>query len=230
MPVPAAAGRHVGILGASGMVGIELAHLAFDSPEVASVTAIARRPLAGEGLAHPKLREVLHDDFLDFAPLAPAIAGAELWFWCVGVYTGRASEAEFFRVTCDAFAAFLRALESARPDATLCLFSAQGADPTERSRLLFARAKGRAERLLAESRIGSRFVFRPGYIDPGRKQARSRIPVWFARPFYRLMPFLGIDAVDLAAVMLDAALHGSERNLYETRDLRRAAALLRRGR
>jgi len=213
------------------MVGTEVLFAALSEPRIGSLTAIVRRPLGLTDLPPgSKLREIVHSDLTDYSALGPVLAETDLWFYCVGVYQGMVPANEFYRVTCDYLAALLGALGAVRRDATLCLFSAQGADPTERSRILFARAKGKAERLLAEAGLARTFVFRPGYIDPGRKRAKSRIPVWFARPFYRLIPALGIDAADLARVMVHCGVHGSDRRLFENRDLRREAARLRAAR
>jgi hypothetical protein len=89
--------------------------------------------------------------------------------------------------------------------------------------MTFARAKGRAERLLLESALPAKYIFRPGYIAPGRQKSRTRIPDWMARPVYRLLPFIGIDAVDLARVMVRVGLDGSTRTLFENADIRRYA-------
>ena len=59
------------IVGASGMVGGYALRYSLQSPSVASVLAIGRRPL---GISHPKLREVLHQDFNDCSLLAEPLA------------------------------------------------------------------------------------------------------------------------------------------------------------
>lgn len=64
------------------------------------------------------------------------------------------------------------------------------------------------------------YIFRPGYIAPGRRKGRSRIPDWLARPVYRLIPSIGIDAVDLARVMLRTGLGRGEKRLFLNREIR----------
>lgn len=211
------------LLGASGMVGIEVLHACLAEPRIGELTALVRRPLA---VQHARLRQVVHTDYTDYGGLEDILRATDVWFHCIGVYQGMVPEAEFYRVTCDFLAALLRDLEAVRTDTTFCLFSAQGADPAERSRVLFRKAKGRAERLLRESKIRRQFVFRPGYIDPGRQSARSRIPVWLARPFYRLVPAVGIGAPELARVMVRVGVGGGGPPVWENRDLRRAARVL----
>jgi putative NADH-flavin reductase len=62
------------IVGATGMVGGYTLRYALDHPAVGAVTAIGRRRL---GVAHPKLKEVLHEDFADCSALAGALSGQD---------------------------------------------------------------------------------------------------------------------------------------------------------
>ena len=57
-------GKSVIVLGATGMVGGHALQLSLDEPGVSSVTVVGRR---STGASHPKLREILHDDFMDYA-------------------------------------------------------------------------------------------------------------------------------------------------------------------
>jgi uncharacterized protein YbjT (DUF2867 family) len=205
------------------MVGIEVLHAALAEPRIARVVAVGRRPL---GLRHPKLSEVEHLDFADYAPLRPLLAETDLLFHCIGVYQGMVPEAEFYRITCDYLRALVDEVVRVRPGLRFCLFSAQGANAS--SRILFARAKGIAERILFDSGLDA-YAFRPGYIDPGRRRARSRIPVWLARPFYRLFPALGIGAPELARVMVHVGVEGGRERRLENRDLRRLSRALAAG-
>lgn len=214
----------VTIFGARGMVGIEVLHACLDEPRVTKVVSVGRRPT---GVSHAKLREVMHTDFTNLAPIADELRTTDLIVYCVGVYTGRVPDDEFTKITCDYFAALLSLLKQINSHATVCLFSAQGADPTEKSRLIFARAKGRAERMLAESSVKTKYVFRPGYIAPGRRKGRGKIPDWLAYPVFRVIPALGVTAVDLARVMLYTGLDGSTLTLFENADIRRAAKKLK---
>jgi hypothetical protein len=53
------------------MVGGYALRYAFGQPAFGLVTSISRRKL---GISHPKLREVLHQDFGDCSTLAPALS------------------------------------------------------------------------------------------------------------------------------------------------------------
>jgi putative NADH-flavin reductase len=86
------------IVGATGMVGGYALRYALDDHAVGTVTAIARRKL---GIVHPKLKEVLHQDFADCSPFADALSGQDAAVFCLGAYTGAVSDNELRKVTVD---------------------------------------------------------------------------------------------------------------------------------
>jgi uncharacterized protein YbjT (DUF2867 family) len=209
------------LFGATGMTGIEVLHLALADPRISQVTSIGRR---GTGVVHPRLREIEHHDFLDLTAVAEPLRHAELIIHCLGVYQNNVPADEFWRVTVGYLDALLALLKAEGADPRFCLMGAQGADPAEKSPFLFAKAKGRAERHLIESHLTRKHIFRPGYIKPGRLQAsRSTMPEWIAQPLFRLFPFMGIAAVDLARVMLEVGIGGSAQLLFTNGEMRRMA-------
>ena len=131
------------VVGATGMVGGEALRYALDRPAVGAATAIGRKPT---GLAHPKLKEVLHQDFADCSALAGALTDQDAAVFCLGAYTGAVPDAELRRVTVDYAVEFARVLRASSPNATLAFLSGGGAVRTGRSPIAFARYKGEAER------------------------------------------------------------------------------------
>jgi nucleoside-diphosphate-sugar epimerase len=207
------------VFGATGMTGIEVLHLALADPRITQVTTIGRRVT---GVVHPKLRERTHGDMLDLAPVAEPLRTADLIIHCLGVYQNNVPADEFWKVTVGYLDALLAILKQQNADPRFCLMGAQGADPTEKSPFLFAKAKGRAEQHLLESHLTRRHIFRPGYIKPGRLGgSRSTMPEWIAQPLFKLLPFMGIAAVDLARVMLEVGVAGSGQVLFTNADMRR---------
>jgi hypothetical protein len=208
-------GQHLVLVGATGMVGGCALELALAHPGVACVTSIGRR---ASGIVQPKLREVLHADFGDCAPLEGELRDVDVALYCLGVYTGAQSDAQFRRVTVDFTAEFARALHAVSPKAALCLLSAEGADSSERSRIPFRRYKGMAENALLRSGLARVHLFRPGYIHPVVPRTEPNVFYGLLRRIYpfarRLWPGVGIPSVDVAramlAVGLDASLAGEE--------------------
>ena len=80
---PTEARKRLVIVGATGMVGGYALRRALDHPAVGTATAIGRKPT---GLSHPKLNEVLHQDFADCSALAGALSGQDAAVFCLGAY------------------------------------------------------------------------------------------------------------------------------------------------
>jgi len=133
------------IVGATGMVGGHALRDALEHPVVGEVTVVGRRPL---GIPHPKLKEVLHRDFADCSALAETLSGHDAAVFCLGTYTGTVSLAELRKVTVDYTIEFARVFQGSSPEAAFSFLSGNGADPTGRSRVPFARFKGEAEKAL----------------------------------------------------------------------------------
>lgn len=210
---------HLLLFGATGMTGIEVLHLALADARISKVTSIARR---STGVTHAKLREITHKDYLDLSAVAEPLKEADLIIHCLGVYQNNVPKDEFWTVTVGYLDALLAKLAELKADPRFCLMGAQGADPTEKSPFLFAKAKGRAEAHLMASRLTRKHIFRPGYIKPGRLGgSNSTIPEWISQPLFKLLPFMGIAAVDLARAMLDVGITGSDQVLFTNGDMRR---------
>lgn len=123
-------------MGASGMVGGYALRYAIDHPAVGSVTAIGRKKL---GTKHAKLKEILHADFADCSTLLDVLTRQDAAVFCLGAYTGKVSDAEFRAITVDYPIEFARVLRAGSPCAAFSFLSGNGADPTGRSRIPFAR-------------------------------------------------------------------------------------------
>jgi uncharacterized protein YbjT (DUF2867 family) len=208
------------IFGATGMVGAEVLHTCLESPQIDRVVAIGRQPT---GVVRSKLVEIEHQDFLDFSPLDAELSQIDISFYCLGVYQNQVPADAFWKITVDYLGALMGVLERVNRELTFCLFSAQGADQTEKSPFRFAKAKGLAEKILSESGIPQKYIFRPGYINPGRKTAQAGWAEWAARQAYKVMPQIGIDAADLSKVMVDIGLNGHENRILSNREMRNLA-------
>jgi uncharacterized protein YbjT (DUF2867 family) len=213
------------------MIGGLVLRRALAHADVAEVTSLGRRPC---GVAHAKLTEIVHDDFTRFDGEEHAFEGQDAAIYCLGAYTGAVRDDEFRRITTDFTVAFAAALERASPEAAFCFLSGQGADPTGRSRIPFARYKGMAENHLMERAFSRLHIFRPGYIYPVEPRPEPNRLYAIFRAVYPLLrlvyPNVGLASDDLAEKMLDAALRGTPGHdgpILENRDIRRLAAATR---
>jgi uncharacterized protein YbjT (DUF2867 family) len=224
MNIPAAGDKRLVIVGATGMVGGYALRYALDHPAVRHVTAIGRKKL---GISHPKLDEVLHRDFADCSALAQALSGQDAAIFCLGTYTGSVSDAELRKVTVDYTVEFAHVLHGSSPDGAFSFLSGNGADPTGRSRMAFARYKGEAEKALLAAGFPRVYIFRPAYIYPVEARKEPNFSYRLLRAIYPafrvLFPDQVIPADDLARAMVDVAVRETGETgglVFENRDIR----------
>jgi len=224
MNVPAGSQQRLVVVGATGMVGGYALRYALGHPGVGRVTAIARRRL---GISHPKLDEVLHRDFADCSALVETLSGQHAVVFCLGTYTGSVSDAELRTITVDYTLEFARVLRGCSPDAAFSFLSGNGADPTGRSRMAFARYKGEAENALLAAGFPRVYIFRPAYIYPVQARQEPNLTYRLLRaiyPAFRLLfPNQVIPADDLAHAMVDVAVRQTPETgglVFENRDIR----------
>jgi uncharacterized protein YbjT (DUF2867 family) len=221
---PTAGHMRLVIVGATGMVGGYALRHALSLPAVERVTSISRRKT---GISHPKLDEVLHQDFSDCSGLAQTLASQDAAVFCLGTYTGTVTDAEMRTITVDYTVQFARVLRSSSPDASFSFLSGSGADPTGRSRMAFARYKGEAEKALLGSGFPRLYIFRPAYIYPVEPRKEPNFSYRLLRSVYPafqlLFPNQAIRADDLATSMVDIVVRTGERTeqvILENRDIR----------
>ena len=222
MNVRTAGQKNLVIIGATGMVGGHVLRYTLEHPAVGRATTIGRRKV---GISHPKLNEVLHQDFADCSALAEVLSDQHAAIFCLGAYTGAVSDPELRTITVDYTMEFARVLHGSSPDAAFAFLSGSGADPTGRSRMSFARYKGEAENALLATGFASVYIFRPAYIPvTSRREPNSGYRLLRAiYPAFRLIfPHQVIRADDLARAMVDVAVRGTEERqglVLENRDI-----------
>ena len=151
--------------------------------------------------------------------------------FCLGTYTGSVPEAELRTITVDYTTEFARVLRLSSPDAAFSFLSGNGADPTGRSRLAFARYKGEAEKALLAVGFPSVYIFRPAYIYPVDPRKEPNFTYRLLRTMYPLFRVLFPNQVirvdDLARAMVDVVVRPTNKPqsvVLENRDIRAMAA------
>lgn len=216
------------LFGATGMVGSGVLAECLADPRVTQVVSIVRQ--AG-GVAHPKLREVRHADFFDYASLRETLLGADACFFCLGVSSFRMNEADYRRWTHDLTLAAARAVVEAAPSAVFCYVSGEGTDGSGAGRVMWARVKGQTEAALLTLPFRGAYMFRPGYIQP-LAGVRSKTPLYRAvyaalGPLYPVLRLVAprhvTTSVNVGRAMLEVAIHGYGRRVLENEDINRVA-------
>ncbi len=212
------------ILGATGMVGEGVLHEALHHPGVESVLVIGRKPC---GLNHPKLKEVIHSDFLDVSAIEQHLKGYDACFFCLGVSSVGMKEHEYKRVTYDLTMHVARTLSRLNNSMTFCYVSGAGTDSTERGRLMWARVKGKTENDLTKLPFKVVYLFRPGFIKPtaGLRNAYAIARVLgFLYPLWKMiLPKYVCTLQDLGLAMIASATQGYYRRILENEDIARLA-------
>lgn len=216
--------KKVIIIGAGGMIGGLVLRACLDRDDVETVTSIVRKP--GE-VTHPKLKEVIHADFLNYSDVeTSALSNQDLCFFCLGVYTGQVSTAEFKKITVDYTKAFAGSLKKGSPQASFCFLSGDHADPQEKSRVLFARQKGIAENALLRLGFPHLHIFRPSYIYPvtARKEPNLFYTVLriLYKPLHHIFPTAGVPSTKVAEQMIVAGFNAPDKTYFSHLEILRA--------
>ena len=78
------------------MIGEGVLHGSLNHPDVERVLVITRKTA---GYSHPKLTEILHDDFLDFSSIKDRLSGYNACYYCIGVTSLGKNEDEYTKFT-----------------------------------------------------------------------------------------------------------------------------------
>ncbi|RSK44734.1 Rossmann-fold NAD(P)-binding domain-containing protein [Hymenobacter perfusus] len=213
------------LTGTTGMVGEGVLLECLSNPEVEQVLSISRRP---SGHQHPKLRELLHEDFQNLTPIADQLRGYNACFFCLGVSSVGMQEPEYRRLTYDLTLHFARTLLAHNgPDLTFCYVSGSGTDNTLRSRQMWARVKGETENELRQLGFRQAFMFRPGFLraTPGQRHALSYYKYfgWLYPVVRGVAPKFASTLVELGQAMLHVAQRGYSKPILEVPDIVAAA-------
>jgi len=211
------------VFGASGMVGHGALLECLEDERVESVLVVGRRSC---GVHHPKLRELLHADLFDLAPVADRLRDLDACFYTIGVTSAGMTEAGYRRITLDLTKAVMDVLVRENPEIAVCFVSGMGTDGTEKGRVMWARVKGEAENYVL-GLPGESYAFRPGFIQPlkGVRSATRMYNVAYAlsRPLMplvkRLYPGSVTTSVILGRAMIAAAIDGAPKRVLETKDI-----------
>jgi uncharacterized protein YbjT (DUF2867 family) len=151
------------LFGATGMVGQGVLRECLLDSGVTSVLVVGRSPT---GQQNPKLREIRHDNFLDFSAIESELTDFDACFFCLGVSSVGMDEARYRHLTYDITIATATLLAKLNPSMVFIYVTGQGTDSTEQGRLMWARVKGKTENDLLKLPFKAAYMFRPAGIQP----------------------------------------------------------------
>jgi uncharacterized protein YbjT (DUF2867 family) len=220
------------LFGASGMVGQGVLRECLLARDVEQVLAIGRSPV---GQQDPKLRELIHSDFTNFAPIAGQMTGYDACFFCLGVSSAGMKERDYRHVTFVFTLAAAEVLAKQNPGMTFIYVSGTSTDSTEKGRSMWARVKGETENALLKLPFRAAYMFRPGVIQPlhgiKSKTRVYRALYTVAAPLFPivklLFPKYVITTEQVGRAMLAVARGGAAQRLLENRDIAEIASRAR---
>lgn len=187
-------------------------------PDVEQVLVINRKP---GGVSHPKLKEIIYNDFFNLGPIEQQLAGYTACFFCLGVSSVGMGDEEYKHLTYDLTLNVAKTLANLNPDMTFTYVSGAGTDSTETGRLAWARVKGATENALLQL-FKNAYMFRPGFLKavPGQKNVKSyyRYLAWLY-PIGRALYPAGFSTLEeLGLAMIKTVTVGYEKRILEVKD------------
>ena len=212
------------ITGSTGMVGEGVLHECLVHPDVESILAINRRPC---NVQHPKLKEILHQDFSNFSPIEKELMGYNAGYFCMGVSSIGMSEGKYRHLTYDLTMALARTLAKLNPDMTICYVSGAGTDSSEKGRIMWARVKGKTENDLMRLPFRKAYMFRPAFIQPTKGLKNTHAFYYVLAPFFPLwklfLPKYLLTLKEVGLAMINSVNNGPDKQVLEVRDIAQLA-------
>ncbi|KAJ7292988.1 hypothetical protein C8J57DRAFT_1267804 [Mycena rebaudengoi] len=162
---------HIILTGATGSVGEGVLRNCLASPHVTHLSILTRRQFAlpQDGLNTEKAQIIVHEDYTSYpSNVMEMLKGAEGCVWAQGISQSQVSKEDYIRITYDYPMAAAKAFSVLSDKFNFVYVSGEGADPTEKTPILFGKIKGRAETaLLALPSTPSYTALRVFNVRPG---------------------------------------------------------------
>ncbi len=208
------------VTGATGMVGEGVLHECLLSSDVEQVLVINRKPC---GVSHPKLKEIIHQDFFNLNPIAEQLKGYNACYFCLGVSSVGMNEADYRKMTYDLTLYAANVLLQQNADMTFIYVSGSGTDSSEKGNTMWARVKGKTENDVLNLGFKNAYAFRPGFMrpTPGLKNVLGFYAYinWLYPTLRFLAPGFISTLSEVGVAMIKVTLKGSEKKVLEVKDI-----------
>lgn len=211
------------ITGTTGMVGEGVLHECLHHTDVESVLLINRRTA---NVQHPKLKEIIHNNFYDLKNIEEQLSGFNACFFCLGTTSIGKSKEEYSKITFDITKSFADTLVKLNREMTFCYVSGTGTDSSEKGKIMWARVKGKTENYLLKI-FPKAYMFRPGLIIPTKGLKNILTPY---KIFFPLLPVVKLlfpkhvcSLKQIGQAMINAATIGHEKKILEVEDIKTLA-------
>lgn len=208
------------------MVGEGILHECLLHPQVEEILVVSRRSC---GIHHPKLKEVLHQNFYDLFPVADQLKGYNACFFCLGVSSFGLKDDVYFSLTYTLTMHMAGILSTLNKDMVFCYVSGAGTDSSEKGMINWARVKGKTENDLMKLPFKKVYAFRPGLINPTKGLKNSHNFYVGFRFYYPLLKLIMPNHVstmkELGLSMINSAIVGYEKSILDVKDIVRLSKI-----
>ncbi len=206
------------------MIGKGVLLECLDHPSISEVLVIGRNSV---NMEHPKLKELIHQDFTDFKPVRDKITGFDACFFCLGISAAGMKEDQYTSVTYQFTLSLARTLQEINPSMTFNYVSGKGTDSSEKGRIMWARVKGKTENDLLKLGFKQAFMFRPGVVIPLRG-IKSRTKsyqfmyhyfTWLIKGIKAIFPNSVVDTTQIGLAMINISFNGYDKTVLKPVDI-----------
>jgi uncharacterized protein YbjT (DUF2867 family) len=177
------------LFGATGMVGQGVLRECLVDTGVVSVLSVGRS-LTGQ--TDPKLREIVHADFMDYSGIESELTGYDACFFCLGVSSVGMDPERYRHLTYDLTLAAATTLVRLNPGMVFTYVTGRSTDSTEQGPMRWARVKGKTENDLLKLPFKAAYMFRPAAIQPLHGVRTKK--AWIQAIFVVTAPLLSVLA------------------------------------
>ena len=202
------------------MVGEGVLHECLLHPDVEQVLIINRRP---SGISHPKLKEIIHEDFFNLSSAENELKGYNACFFCLGVSSVGMKEDKYRKLTYTLTLTFAETVSRLNTGMTFCYVSGAATDSTEKGKSMWARVKGKTENDIMKLPFKKAYMFRPGYMQPtkGLKNAYKILAYisWLYPILRPVFPNAMCSLSEVGVAMINTVNKGPEKQILEVKDI-----------
>lgn len=212
------------ITGATGMIGQGVLLECLDDPAITQILTVGRSAV---NMTHKKLKELLHEDFLDYSDVVEDLKGYDACYLCMGVSAGGMTEERYYKLTHDFTLSIASTLKILNPNMVCTYVSGQGTDSSEKGSSMWARVKGKTENDLLLLGFKAAYMFRPGIIIP-LKGIQSKTKSyqfmytyfgWLIKILKAISPKSIVNTTQVGKAMIQITKKGYLRNIITPKDI-----------
>lgn len=208
------------ITGVTGMVGEGVLNECLNHPDIEHILVLGRKTCF---ITHPKLTEILHDNFFDLSHVKDQLKNYDACFFCLGVTSLGKKEPEYYSLTYILTMNFAETLASLNSEMTFCYISGAGTDSSEKGKLMWARVKGKTENDLMKLPFRKVYNFRPGFLLPSKEAKHVHgfnLIYALLYPVLRtFFPKFVSTIQELGLAMINSVLKGYDKQVLEVKDI-----------